>query len=90
MAANGCAHDRFHENSRQETVCLDCGLPLEEVLQEWLAALRRRDKMEIIDFGCSMVGRRSRVDMHLRRCGRRRRAERALRRILPSAGFNRR
>lgn len=39
MAANGCAHDRFHENSRQETVCLDCGLPLEEVLQEWLASL---------------------------------------------------
>lgn len=26
----GCAHERWHENSRQVTVCLDCGLPIDE------------------------------------------------------------
>jgi len=37
MNTDGCAHDRFHENSRQETVCVDCDMSWEEAIQEWLA-----------------------------------------------------
>ncbi len=37
MNTNSCAHDRFHENSRQETVCVDCGLLWEEAVRGWLA-----------------------------------------------------
>jgi len=46
MTTNGCAHDRFHENSWQETVCADCGLPWEEAVRKWLAAVSRHVSIE--------------------------------------------